>query len=568
MLPRYRRRRFGVYADEQQPSSSRLLLRALAAVAVLAVVWYLVSHILALIAGGSGRDATALLSVRAGGVQVSLQGEGWQPAETGLRMTTGDSIETRSDGDATIQFFDGTKLRLAGGARITIDKSDRSLDATSAVSVHLENGKIWIATPAMTVFTGAILRQASTESMELSIPTNAQLLVTRDLIAVVQADGPGVTATIDTLGAHATVIVGEGQRYALINATKEILDSDPYRLRDPLAQDERVDSFIAGSYALLSGSTTPGTDDASDAASATTPSADLEVRTPTDNGTVDTTTVRVSGTTSSRVATLIINGKSVGRDSNGSFSIDVSADPDRETTITIEAQDAQGITIAKSLRNIRSTYQVKVEPVRIKSPVGSGETLSTQATDVEITGEAPQGTEGIIVNDYRLQLYKPGNKTWSYLASVANGNLVPGKNMYTIVALDKDGRKSPGRSITIDYSPAVTGGSGAIKNEQPIKQNAPLEPGSLSVTSPTAGTSGETKDIELSILGTTSPNTASISVNGYILSMYESGSTQWKYIASVNLGTMKRGRNLYRIVARNAKGEILDVLEYSLTLAP
>jgi hypothetical protein len=31
---------------------------------------------------------------------------------------------------------------------------------------------------------------------------------------------------------------------------------------------------------------------------------------------------------------------------------------------------------------------------------------------------------------------------------------------------------------------------------------------------------------------------------------------------------MKRGSNVYRIVARNSGGEILDVLEYTLTYKP
>ena len=31
---------------------------------------------------------------------------------------------------------------------------------------------------------------------------------------------------------------------------------------------------------------------------------------------------------------------------------------------------------------------------------------------------------------------------------------------------------------------------------------------------------------------------------------------------------MKRGKNVYRIVTRNVKGEILDILEYTLTYRP
>ena len=70
------------------------------------------------------------------------------------------------------------------------------------------------------------------------------------------------------------------------------------------------------------------------------------------------------------------------------------------------------------------------------------------------------------------------------------------------------------------------------------------------------------------IEGRTSAETASISINGYTLSLYVAGKTTWNYIASVEYGTMKRGKNVYRIVARNAGGEILDVLEYTMTFNP
>ena len=57
-------------------------------------------------------------------------------------------------------------------------------------------------------------------------------------------------------------------------------------------------------------------------------------------------------------------------------------------------------------------------------------------------------------------------------------------------------------------------------------------------------------------------------MNGYTLSLYTPNSTSWKYIASTVLQTMKRGKNVYRIVARNKDGEILDVLEYTITYNP
>jgi hypothetical protein len=188
---------------------------------------------------------------------------------------------------------------------------------------------------------------------------------------------------------------------------------------------------------------------------------------------------------------------------------------------------------------------------------------------VEITGEAPQGTAAIMVNDYRLQLYKAGGKTWSYLASADLGNLIAGKNVFTVFALDADGNKSPSRSITIEFTSDGTTASGAtVSSTPPLKQNPPLTPGVLIVDKPESGLSAATSEKEMVIEGRTSGDTASISINGYTLSLYIAGKTTWNYIASTEMSTMKRGRNVYRVVARNKDGEILDVLEYVITYNP
>jgi hypothetical protein len=263
-----------------------------------------------------------------------------------------------------------------------------------------------------------------------------------------------------------------------------------------------------------------------------------------------------------------VNGQEVTVAKDGTFSVDVSLGKGPTNIIKVEAQNAQGIPIQRIDRTIQIDQAVvAVAPVKIKSPVGSGKTLTTDQAEIDISGEAPAGTEGIMVNDYRLQLFKPGSQTWSYLASTSLGNLKEGPNAFSVYALDADGNKSSARSITIILSTGTGSVSDAVATP-PLKQNAPLTPGTLSVDEPGPGTSGETAQNEVVLAGKTSGDTASISINGYSLSLYIAGKTTWNYIASLALSTMKRGKNIYRIVARNKDGEILDVLEYTLTYNP
>ncbi len=544
-------------------------------VAAVAVVWYGSSALLHFFDRSVDRKTATSLEVRSGdGVQVSLQGQDWQPGESGLRLYAGDAVSTRSNADAVLRFFDGTRIRLDGSSDVELVRSDRQTDGTSTLTFKVRSGRIWVAAPLASTFTGAIVRTVQTVNFVAEVPAATNALVGGSLLNVVRASGLGLKVTVDTQNSP-SLYVGEGQYFSLEGSAKSAIEQggDPYEFRDPVTSQLLKDEFLTTSYALFQ--TAAMADLPSGAvtsSSASDTGAPLTVTTPQNRDSVTQKSVTVSGKVSARVVELLVNGQSISIKKDLSFSADVSLSKEASTLITVEAQDAQGITLAKVERSVVNAYKIVVEPARIKSPVGSGQTLTTSEKVIEITGEAPPNTAAILVNDYKLQLFKPGALTWSYLANANYANLVAGENKFTVVAVDADGNKSVPRSITIIYEPTGSqSGSGtttSVSSEPPIKQNPPIEPGSLTVDQPSSGTSAETSDNELSLIGKTSLRTYSISVNGYTLSLYQPGSANWKYIASTNLQTMKRGKNVYRIVTRNVKGEILDILEYTLTYRP
>ena len=564
MLSHYQRRRPHRFGTESQRKPHRVI-RLLLLGFVTVLVWNSTTALFSALQTSRGvKEGVTLTTKNGDGVKISLQGAEWQTGEEGLKLFAKDAIATRGVSDALLTFFDGTKMRLEQGSELLIEKSDhRSNDGQSTIDVALKNGRLWVVTPPKPSYTGAIVRIVQGQHMNVALTSDAAALISQREVTVLRSDGQGVMTTFPSLDVDG-VFVGEGQYLRLTDdARRAIADgADPYSYRDPLTDMQRQDPFITSSYTIVAAK-----EGASQSRSQS--GSILVVREPADGYGSTTPLVTVSGNATTSVARVLVNDTDVALRRDGTFQASIKVNSG-STIMTIIAKDSQGMTIARETRAIRYTPPViVVAPVKIKSPVGSGETLHTSLHEVEITGEAPSGTSGIEVNGYRLQLFKAGSKTWSYLASRALGNLIQGDNIFTIVAVDGNGNRSAPRSLTIVADTVETSGSGSqIQSSVPLKQNAPLAPGSLAVTGPTAGITATVHEKEIVLEGTTTSATATISINGYQLSLYQSGKTTWNYIASTALSTMKRGRNVYRIVSRNDRGEVLDVLEYTVMFDP
>ena len=86
----------------------------------------------------------------------------------------------------------------------------------------------------------------------------------------------------------------------------------------------------------------------------------------------------------------------------------------------------------------------------ITSP-NNGRDFQTADSSITIAGEAPANTKAIIINDYELQKFIPGSKSWSYIAKTDFGNLKEGENLFEIYRIDFNGEKTLLDSITITY---------------------------------------------------------------------------------------------------------------------
>jgi hypothetical protein len=82
----------------------------------------------------------------------------------------------------------------------------------------------------------------------------------------------------------------------------------------------------------------------------------------------------------------------------------------------------------------------------------AGTSYTATGTGFLLEGTTSKQTASIWVNDYQLQLYKPGTTTWNYIASTELSNLKPGKNTYRIVARNEEGKILDTVEYVVTYS--------------------------------------------------------------------------------------------------------------------
>ncbi|MEK7137326.1 MAG: hypothetical protein AAB853_03505 [Patescibacteria group bacterium] len=552
-----RRRRHGSYQLAAVNAGERHIGWIGIVIIVALVLWGTVTLYRAFAPRISGERQATILTVHGEDVRVVIGGEDEQRAESGLRLYDGAKVTTVSDA-ASLQFFDDTMVTLGEGSVLTLEEIIEG-EEMSSLAFRLDRGEILLQSS-----TGShVLRSVETPLALHSIPprTRALLVVsaipeTGEDIAVFDSMGQGIETTLRDSGRPpVTVIIGEGQElHATPMAIREIKAGTlhPYDLRTVLASSRASSPLLALQMKkedVISPAETP-----------VTPGGEggeqLVLTSPADGAHLTGETVLVEGTVGQRVVSVRVNGYAA-EIRDGRFAKEIALGQVEEITIEVQAEDRDGITVASKTLSITRDIRPPDPPV-MTFPGGSGSTVSVGEDSFEIIGEASEDTAGIVVNGYQLQKFVPG-KQWRYLVDSSIGNVKIGENIYSVVALDRSGNRSaPVRIIILWKAQPVPQGEEEVPREQRV------EPGSLRVIAPTNGPPFETSELEILIEGETSPNTAALSINGFTLRKYVAGKETWNYIAREDYGNYKMGTNLYTIVARNAQGQILDVLRYTI----
>ena len=558
--PRHRHGTYPLAQEHALPRGIRLLLVLGATLFAAYLLWTLLLRILG-IAGGAERAGAMLTVEDRGTVSATIDGK-QQRAENGMMIFPGESVTTGPGAHASLQFFDGSRVRLNDGAEIAVTESARG-SSSSSVSVALARGSLWLMTANRKSFSGSIVWTISTPALSFTVSPGTEALLSQTSLAVYSDDGEGIAVSPAGGGA---IMIGEGQQWALPTSGSAISD-DLYSYRAPLDAVAARSAFVLESRQLLLPRAV-GTRSPSRSANAEILTLTLPV-----NGTVlNDATVNVKGTVGAGVASVLVNGyPSLLDAAKGTFALQLSPpDGQGEFEIHVQALDATRNVLDDLRRTVKRAPPAPIAAPTVTLPAKAGQTYRTTATELILRGGAPADARGIMVNDYTLQLFDPAKGEWSYVASLRLRNMLPGINVYDVYALDATGKKSASARITIIQGEGPDGVVNVAASSAAAVStgNAPLLPGTLTVTAPTAGTTHEETGTGFLLEGTTSATTASVWVNDYKLQLYKPGKTTWNYIVDVALNNLKKGKNVYTVVARNTEKEILDTLTYTVEYQP
>lgn len=185
---------------------------------------------------------------------------------------------------------------------------------------------------------------------------------------------------------------------------------------------------------------------------------------------------------------------------------------------------------------------------------------TTKSGNVLITGTVSSATEKIEMTtyiagkaeSYVLQKYKAGSEPWTYVASREYGNLVPGENRFTVVAVGKDGAQSDATEFTIFYD----------KPKEPADLAAPV------VVSFNDTSSSETMEDSVKVSGTIGKGIVKIFVNDFALTRYVPDSGVWVYYAKTVYGNLKEGENEYSVYGMDYDGNKTPVVKFTIVKKP
>ncbi|MCF7917397.1 FecR family protein [Candidatus Gracilibacteria bacterium] len=198
-----------------------------------------------------------------------------------------------------------------------------------------------------------------------------------------------------------------------------------------------------------------------------------------------------------------------------------------------------------------------IESPQVISPQ-TGTRIPSSQDAIQIEGTAPLEAVQIIVNGYTLTRFQPGDRKWTYFAAAKFGTLIPGENKFSVVAISRDGKKSPPTEFNLFYeregAPAQASGS-----EPPQTEESSIDGFAKPViTKPSvlnANDAYQTSSDVVTIAGTVDPKTNTVEVSGFRLKKFQPGQTEFSYIANARYGNMKEGENIYEVVAFGPDGK-------------
>ena len=178
-----------------------------------------------------------------------------------------------------------------------------------------------------------------------------------------------------------------------------------------------------------------------------TGSGTVSVSFPPRNYTTNKSTLKVTGQLGEGVDKVLVNGLAAEVNGNRWVLPTFELKTEGKNTLIVEA-------VRGTEKEKISTLTVTLDTEAPAAPTVVSPENGTKTAEgvVKITGTAGIDSAQIVVNDYTLQKYKPGDRNWTYIANKNYGDLKSGNNTYQVYAVDAAGNKSPVTTLTIEYT--------------------------------------------------------------------------------------------------------------------
>ncbi|MCA9373927.1 FecR domain-containing protein [Candidatus Peregrinibacteria bacterium] len=449
-------------------------------------------------------DANVYFYVAQGRARVLPYGQSeWDNAFSGTKLLLGDGLKTLPGGRVVAEFFNDTRVRLDSDTAITLSDVSKSNDK-EVIALNLDNGSVWIngeKSPGV--------REAHYEVRTDNLLVRATGTIfevennTTQVVRVFEGDIE-VDVIVESGGQERvteTLAVGVGQEIVLDDATLRAFEGNQTPSVLMAVSDEFKDSAWYRWNVR-------------------------EDQSPTDFSISGSGSSMVDDETDTEMTDEETNGEENPDDEN---SEDTNGDEGEEDT----ANNAGGSSD---------------QPV-ITSPTSK---TTTEGSFV-LAGTVKAGTAAVVVNsnlgDYELSQFKEGDTEWSYNVSDSFGNLKPGENTFKVYAVNEDGARSSAATITITYE----------KDKVEITDDL-----TKPVVETYNGSSSSTTDANtVTVIGSIK-GAEKVVVNGYTLSQFTSGGTQWKYVASTALGNLKPGDNTFEVYGIDPDGNKSEVVSFTI----
>jgi hypothetical protein len=338
----------------------------------------------------------------------------WQNVYSGMNFLPGDSLRTSKEGTAVLKFFNGSYVRIAPDSEVILQEVNRD-DVVDEILVLLNDGEVWVNSKKeigkITEFnvrtknlsiknTGTVFDVLNDDSEAVRVmrgEVNVDVFVYENSEeVVVESIDIGIGQEID-LSAKKITALQQRKNISMLDAiSDEFEESNWYQWN--VSEDTNPTEYVSGEEVDNLPEIEVEQDEVEDDSDQEEPAADV----------VGEEVAEVEEELSAPEPEEDVVEEKPTQEELGEFSAPIV------------------VSYSGSLSN-----EVTKSPVLVKGKVS--------------------GAYKVVVNDYVLNEFKPGDKEWIYFLNDKYGNLSPGLNEYEVYAENANGEKSEVVKFQVTY---------------------------------------------------------------------------------------------------------------------